>query len=58
MYVLKGDFKLFSQLLYASSTFQLFVNENSNGTPNPKMPQTDEFFGFITEVEKTFYFCD
>ena len=47
--------KLFSQLLYALSTFQLFINENSNGTP---MPQTDEFYGFITQVEKTFYFCD
>ena len=50
--------KLFSQLLYALSTFQLFINENSNGTLNPKMPQTDEFYSFITEVEKTFYFCD
>ena len=35
-YVLKGNFKLFSQLLYALSTFQLFINEISNGTLTPK----------------------
>ena len=49
---------MFSQLLYALSTFQLFINENSNCNPNPKMQQTDEFDGSITEVENTFYFCD
>ena len=54
----EGKFNLFSQLLYTLSTFKLFINDNSNGTLNPKMPQTDEFYGFTTEVEKTFYCCD
>ena len=40
------------------STFQLFINENSNRTPKPKMPQTDEFYGFIKSRKQSTFVID